>query len=281
MTLKIAYLGPRGTFSEEAATRYFSRENVNLVPFTTLLDVLEEVQIGGMDKGVVPIENTIEGSINMMVDALADSPDLFAEAEIVLPVAQHLLGNDGSRLEDIREIWSIAPALAQCRKLIRQLHATVRHFDSTASAAQALKESGRTDAGAVASAWAAGQVGLCVVAQNIQDNMENHTRFLVVSKDGRTPEKAEKTMLQIIPCAEHTGVLANIVHVFAALDLNLTWIESRPTKTRLGTYHFYLDVAAGLQEDGMQRAISILEIMGHQVRTLGSFRSTHLTPTLF
>ncbi|RIV22851.1 prephenate dehydratase [Alicyclobacillaceae bacterium I2511] len=276
--MKIGYLGPRGTFSEEAASRYFGQTDVELVPLPTLIDVLEEVQTKSINKGVVPIENTIEGSINITLDALADSPDLFVEGEIVLPVAQHLLGNQGTQLENIREVWSIAPALAQCRRLVRQLHASVRHFDSTASAALALKESGRNDVGAVASAWAAAQMDLRVVVKNIQDSPENHTRFLVVSQDNQTPAKAEKTMLQIIPCAEHTGVLANIVHVFAALDLNLTWIESRPTKTRLGTYYFYLDVAAGWQDEGIQKAISILEILGHQVRTLGSFRSTRIPP---
>ncbi|MHB8126467.1 MAG: prephenate dehydratase [Desulfitobacteriaceae bacterium] len=269
--MKVGYLGPKGTFSEEAASRYFEQQDVQLVAFQTILDVLEEVQSGTIDKAVVPIENTFEGSINLSVDSLAESPDLFVQGEIIMAISQHLLGVEQANLAEIKEVWSIPPAFAQCKKFIRKLRANVKNFDSTVSAAVEMKKQGRTDVGSIASEWAAKQLGLRILASNIQDSVENHTRFVVVTKGQELLEAPQKTMLLIVPCQEHTGVLSNIVHVFASLNLNLSWIESRPTKTRLGTYQFYLDVDAGLQDERMSKAISILQILENKVRILGSY----------
>ncbi|MDR3270174.1 MAG: prephenate dehydratase [Peptococcaceae bacterium] len=269
--MKVGYLGPKGTFSEEAASRYFAGVNAALYPFPTILDVLDEVETGAIDKGIVPIENTIEGSITFAVDRLTESEDLFVQGELILEVAQNLLGNAQVPLEELREIWSIQPALAQCRQLIRGLQVSVKNFDSTASAALAVKESGRTDVAAIASSWAARQLGLEIVADHIQDTASNQTRFVVVVKGKQILEQPRKTMMVLLPNHERSGVLMNILHVFYALDLNLTWIESRPTKKQLGTYQFYLDVESPLQDERMGKALSILQTLGHQVRVLGSY----------
>jgi prephenate dehydratase len=269
--MKVGYLGPKGTFSEEAAVRYFKLQDVELVAFSTIIDVLEEVQAGTIDKAVVPLENTFEGSITMAVDSLAASPDLFVQGEITMAISQHLLGVKGAELADIKEVWSIPPALAQCRKFIRKHGLQTKSFDSTVSAAAELKEQGRKDVGAIASEWAAKQLDLKILASNIQDSSENHTRFVVVTKGQQLPAAPQKTMLQIVPCQEHIGVLANIAHVFASLNLNLSWIESRPTKTRLGTYQFYLDVEAGLEDERMSKALAILRLLDNKVRILGSY----------
>ncbi|MCY0877205.1 MAG: prephenate dehydratase [Firmicutes bacterium] len=267
----VGYLGPRGTFSEEAATRYYRTQDAELRAFSTIYDVLEEVQTGGIDAAVVPIENTIEGPINITLDSLSESADLFVQGEIILSVSQQLLGLEGAVLERIAEVWSIPPAIAQCRRFIRGLHARVSHYDSTAAAAAELKRSGRTDVGAIASVWAARQIGLRILAPHIQDTAENHTRFVIATKGQKTLPGAQKTMLLIAPNEEHVGLLASIVYIFAALNVNLTWIESRPTKTRLGTYQFYLDAEAPLQDDRMDKAVHILRTLGHSVRILGSY----------
>jgi prephenate dehydratase len=269
--MKVGYLGPRGTFSEEAASRCFKRQDVQLVAFPTIIDVLEEVQAGLIDKAVVPIENTYEGSITMAVDSLAASPDLFVQGEITMAISQNLLGVEEAELADIKEVWSIPAALAQCRKFIRERRLLTRSFDSTVSAATEVKKQDRRDVGAIASAWAAKQLGLRILAGNIQDSSENHTRFVVVTKGQQFLAAPKKTMLQVVPSQEHTGVLSNIAHVFASLNLNLSWIESRPTKTKLGTYQFYLDVEAGLEDKRMAKALSILRILDNKVRVLGSY----------
>jgi prephenate dehydratase len=120
---------------------------VELVPCQTIVDVLDEFDSGTIDKGVVPIENTIEGSIHLTVDRLAQSPDLFVQGEVILSVTQCLLGLEGTMLDGIREVWSIPPAIAQCRRFIKKIGATVIHFDSTAAAAAEVKKSSRTGEG--------------------------------------------------------------------------------------------------------------------------------------
>lgn len=268
--MKVGYLGPKGTFSEEAAYLYFENMDVEYVSFPTILDIFDDMDNDAIDKAVVPIENTIEGPINMTIDSLAEYGDFFVQGELVLPVSQNLLGNSDASIEQIQEVWSISPAIAQCRKFIKNLRANVRLFDSTASAAVAVKESGRKDVGAIASAWAAKQMGLQILADNIQDTEVNHTRFIIVKKGKELNVNSSKTMLLIVPNAEYAGSLVNILHVFASLNINLTWIESRPTKTKLGTYQFYLDAESGVHEDRMAKALAILDILGHQVRILGS-----------
>jgi Prephenate dehydratase len=269
--MRVGYLGPRGTFSEEAAARCFKQQDVELVAFPTIIDVLEEVQSGTVDKAVVPIENTFEGSITVSVDSLADSPDLFVQREITMAISQYLLGLEQTDFNKIKEVWSIPPALAQCRKFIKKYNLITKNFDSTVTAAIELKKQGRTDVGAIASEWAAKQLGLKILAGNIQDSTENHTRFVVVTKGQQLMANPQKTMLLIVPSQEYVGVLSNIAHVFATLNLNLSWIESRPTKTRLGTYQFYLDVEAGMEDERMSKALAILRILDNKVRILGSY----------
>lgn len=275
--MKVAYLGPQGTFSQEAAYRYYERQSVDWIMCHTITDVLECVAQGLADEGVVPIENTIEGSIRLSVDGLLTYPELVIRGEVVLRVAQNLLTRERVPLTSIREIWSIPAALAQCRQLIKSLGASIREFDSTAAAAAAVKASDRTDVAAIASQAAATEFQLNMIATDVQDNAENHTRFIVVGNErsaeftDRADMSGTKTMLLITPSEDRSGVLANMLHVFAALDINLSWIESKPTKKRLGHYQFFIDAEAGLQSDVMQRALLILRTLGHDVRVLGSY----------
>ncbi|GGH77499.1 prephenate dehydratase [Pullulanibacillus pueri] len=274
--MKVAYLGPKGTFSEEAAYRYFSSQKPEWQMCETIFDVLEAVQKSNVDKGIVPIENTIEGTINVTIDGLL-SQGLHIEGELILPIAMHLLGNEGTRASEIEEIWSIPPALAQCQECIHELNAEVKHFNSTASAAQAVSESGRSDVAAIASQWAAEVFDLIPLKSNIQDNLVNHTRFIVLTKEQQEVEQATKSMLVISPGEERPGVLSVILNVFSSLAINLTWIESRPTKKKLGTYRFFVEAELGAEEVNMQKAITILETLGHDVKVLGSYYTTKLT----
>ncbi|GMA49750.1 prephenate dehydratase [Alicyclobacillus contaminans] len=269
--MHVAYLGPHGTFSEEAAMRYFAREEVTWTVCQTIPDVLEAVQRGDVTYGMVPIENSIDGSVTVALDGIFAAPELFVCGEFVLPVQQMLLGLPETNLADVREIWSIPPALAQCRQFLHRHGFPTRHFSSTAAAAKEIVASGRTDVAAIASAFAAKTFGLSILHEQIQDADNNHTRFVIVRKGQVIPANADKTMLLVLPCAEYAGILATILNVFAAFHLNLSWISSRPTKTRLGTYQFAFDVEAGLEDPKMQKAISILRTFDHQVRIVGTF----------
>ncbi|MDM5197460.1 prephenate dehydratase [Fictibacillus enclensis] len=273
--MKVAYLGPHGTFSEEAAHRYFKDRHIDWHICDSVPEVLEAVGDGLADWGIAPIENAIEGTINMTVDSLLVN-DLYIAGEVILPVSLHLLGTPGTKEEDIQEVWSIPPALAQCREYIRSLKVKTRHFDSTASAAEAIREAGRNDVAAVASAYAGDLFGLVKVRRNIEESYENQTRFVVVTKDKKAPSDAKKTMLQVIPSDEYTGVLSSILNVFSALNINLTWIESRPTKKKLGAYQFFLEAGFGVQDPLIEKAVAVLQTYGHEVNILGSFTATKL-----
>ncbi|WP_163971830.1 prephenate dehydratase [Oceanobacillus halotolerans] len=272
--MKIAYLGPQGSFSEEAALRYFTPNTKEWHRCDTILDVLEAVGEHKADKGIVPIENSIEGTINITADGLLAN-DLFIEAEVIFPVTMHLLTLEETDLQDIREVWSVPPALAQCREYIRKSEVKSVRYDSTSSAARAIKQEGRRDVAAIASKSAADLFQLHIAKSGIQDNGENHTRFFVISREN-TQQHKSKTMLVITPCEDYPGMLASILNVFTALTINLTWIESRPTKKKLGNYHFFIEAEAGLDEAEIKKAITIFEAFGHDVRVLGTYDRTKL-----
>ena len=272
--MKVAYLGPQGSFSEEAAFRYFSNHD-KWHMCDSIVDVLEAVEEGKADKGIVPIENSIEGTINITADGLLRY-DLFVEAEIVFPVSLHLLTLKGARLQEISEVWSIVPALAQCRDFMREAKVKSRQYDSTSAAAKAVKNQERTDVAAIASKYAAEVFDLQITKSDIQDNSNNHTRFVVISNKNSGQNHNTKTMLLISPTEDYSGVLSSILNVFTALSINLTWIESRPTKKQLGTYHFFVEAQNGLHEEKMNKAITILKAFGHDVRVLGSYNTIKL-----
>ncbi|MBS4202014.1 prephenate dehydratase [Bacillus sp. FJAT-49732] len=274
--MKVGYLGPKGTFSEEAALRYFSNSENETIMYSTIFDVLEAVDEGEVDRGIVPIENAIEGTITMTTDGLINH-DVWIEGEAVLPVRLHLLAVEGANLEDIKEIWSIPPALAQCRIFTKKMKAATKHFSSTSGAAEALSTSGRLDAGAVASELAAEIFGLEIAKRDIHDNNCNSTRFLILSKapNGNIHE-TDKSMLLITPTEDRPGLLAIILNVFSSLDINLSWIESRPTKKKLGTYRFFIEAALGVHDSNLKKAVTILEAYGHEVRVLGSYKTRKL-----
>lgn len=270
--MRVGYLGPRGTFTEEASLRYFSGQNVEWTMYPSILDVLEAVQENEIERGVVPIENSIEGSVNMTLDGLAQSSDLFIEAEIVLPIKQNLLVKDGTSLQDIREIWSHPQALAQCRSFIRSLGAAVRTWDSTATAAAEVAGNSRIDVAAIGTAWAAKKFGLRILQSNLQDMQENHTRFAIIRREKKALANSNVSMLLITLNEERAGALVHVLNVFAAFGLNLTRIESRPTRKRLGTYQFFIVAEAGMDSQELAKTISIIGTFGHQVRVLGSYR---------
>jgi len=269
--MKIAYLGPHGTFSEEAAKQYFKTAEAAFHMFDTIPDVIEAIGVHGIDKAIVPLENTIEGTINMTIDSLISCDRLFIEGEFHLPVALHLLANKEAQLSDINEVWSISPILTQCRKYIRARSIKSLQHDSSASAATALKHSGRTDAAAIGSRTLANLLGLNIVEENIQDNNHNQTRFIVLSETNHVVGDYKKVMFIVTPDHDQPGVLSTILNVFTALAINLSWIESRPTANKLGHYRFILEANNYCNEVTVHKAVSILETLGHEVRVLGRY----------
>lgn len=281
--LKIGYLGPMGTFAHEATLGYVREsllltqgDEVELKPFPTKLDVLVAVESQEIDQGIVPIENSIEGSVTETLDGLSRFDHLVVTTELVLPISQNLMALKEATVDGLTEVWSHPQGLAQCRGWLHEHGLATMEHSSTAAAAKAVKDSGRLDVGAIANRAAASVFGLDILKADLQDERENHTRFVVVVKGAMKPTRSAKTMLLITPSKEESGVLAAMLNVFASLSLNLSWIESRPTKRRLGTYQFFMDIESKDNEENLEKSILILRTLGHQVRVLGSYHSIAL-----
>lgn len=272
--MRVAYLGPKGTFSEEAAVRFFSKE-ASLLPQETMADVLQAVSSGKADKGIVPVENSIAGTIDTSIDGLL-TYHLFIEADVILPVSLNLVGAASASSEQVRRVVSITAALNQCGTYIRKNQLSCERVSSTAQAACLIKEQNDPSVAAVASKWVADIYQLKLLVSDIQDHPLNHTRFVVISKNSEMHQGEKKTMILVKPNAEYAGMLASVLNVFAALAINLTWIESRPTGKKLGDYHFFIETESGYGSDPMNKAVKILETYGHQVDILGSYSTTLL-----
>lgn len=269
--MKVGYLGPEGTFSEAACIQYFKNEATIRTPFLTFWDILEAVQSGEVDQGILPIENSIEGSVTSVLDGLQHYTDLFINGEMVLTVEQNLMVLEGAHAEELTDVWSHPQPIAQCRHYLQKLGVQTKTFGSTVQAAEALIDSQNKKVGVLGPSRTAEKLGLQIIARNIQDVEENHTRFITIGKGLEVPSQAKTSFLLVAPKEEHPGVLVTILNVFASLNLNLTWIESRPTKKRLGDYQFFMKIAEGVEHEAMQKALNILDLYENTVQILGSF----------
>lgn len=271
--MKAACLGPKGTFSEEAALRYYHGMDIEVELYETIPDVIEAIGERKVDQAIVPLENTIEGTIKWTIDSLLQYDQLSIISEYILPVSLHLMTNQIINPSDVREVWSISPILTQCRNYIRSHQMKNVPYDSSASAAHALKISGRMDIAAIGSNGLAKLLGLNVIDSNIQDNMDNETRFIVLRNHMNTESRLQHTMFVVTPDQDQPGVLSNILNIFSALSINLSWIESRPTTRKLGRYRFFLESTHYCNKEQVDKAIIILQTLGCEVRILGRYNT--------
>ncbi len=265
--LKVAYLGPEATFSHLAALDFFGPA-VKLFSQETILDVFEEVASERVDFGVVPIENSIEGVVSTTLDAIYEY-NLKVCGEIYESISHHLLNLTG-RLEDIKKIMSHPQAIAQCRKWLRKRlpHVPIETVPSTAMAAKwaAVDES----VAAIASLMAAKLYHLQVVAKNIEDIKGNSTRFWIIGKK-RIPKTGHDKTSIIFSVADRPGALFQVLKSFAERKINLTKIESRPSKNEPWKYHFFLDCEGHIEDPIINEAIEDIKRFCAQVVWLGSY----------
>lgn len=268
MDPKISFQGERGAYSEEAIVQKFG-EDVELHPRPFLREVFSLAEVGMVDYAVVPLENSLEGSVGGTYDLLYSS-NLKIVGEIVLRVRHHVMVNEGVSLEDIREVWSHPQALSQCRGYIeRQGWKPVPMYD-TAGSAKMLKEQGRKDVAAIASRRAAEFYGLKVLAEEVEDVPLNFTRFLILGREEAEPTGKDKTSI-IFAVSHRPGALYNALRVFAERKINLTKIESRPTKLRPWEYYFFVDFEGHRREKAVAEALA--ELAGNVlfIKVLGSY----------
>lgn len=271
---RVGFLGPFGTFTEQALLSQDDLAEMTLVPIASIPEVLAATQAGEVDLGFVAIENTIEGTVNVAIDALAFEHDLLIQREVVLGVHLHLLALPGTSLPEITRVVSMPMATAQARPwLAANLPAAeVVASNSTAEAAQLVAAGAERGVAAVAPAVAAELYGLEVLAAQIEDHPENETRFVVVARDGIPAATGhDKTSIVCFQQADRPGSLLAILHEFAARALNLTKLESRPTKQRMGHYCFIIDFEGHVADDVVADCLRELRAKNAEVKFLGSY----------
>ncbi|RKD73111.1 prephenate dehydratase [Sinobaca qinghaiensis] len=276
---KIGYLGPKGTFTEMAAVSIFAGEE--LVPFETIPACMDALAAEDIDRAVIPLENTIEGSVNMTLDYLIHKHNLPIIGEVTVPIEQHLMVHP-SRAEQWREIedvYSHPHAIAQCHDFLTDIlpGASLHYTNSTSAAAEKLHDDPSMNAAAVANVLAAEQYGLTIVNENVHDYENNHTRFVVLAQEASmelqpaASRTGDKTTLMVTLPSDFSGALHQVLSAFAWRKLNLTKIESRPMKTGIGNYFFVIDVDQLMDDVLLPGAVAELEALGCGVRILGSY----------
>jgi len=273
----VAYFGPEATFTHEALLTQPDLVGADLRPLGAITDVLEAVARGEADLGFVPIENAIEGTVSATIDGLIHDVELHIQREVVMDIHLHLMARPGLALEDVRTVSSYPHALAQCQKYLAKALPGVdqRAANSTADAARALGESAGTDAraeAAIAPRIAAERYGLTIIAEDVEDHPENQTRFVLVART-RVPKPTghDKTSIVCFQRADHPGSLHGILGQFAARNINLTKLESRPTKQGLGDYCFVIDLSGHLGDEVVADCLRDLHAGLAGVKFLGSY----------
>ncbi len=271
--LKVAFLGPEGTFSQAAAVKHFGHA-ARTMPLVSLADVFRDVESGACHYGVVPVENSTEGVVSHTLDLFMGS-SLHICGEVMLRIHQHLMGLDRGDLAEIRQVYSHQQSLAQCRGwLDRKLpHAERMAVGSNAEAANMARD----DAHAVAIAGeAAGEIyGLKILASNIEDEPDNTTRFLVVGPQEVPPSGRDKTSL-LLSCHNRSGGLYDLLTPLAEHGISMTRIESRPSRTGLWEYVFFIDVEGHMGDVGLSAAFENLRDNSRFFKILGSYPQAEL-----
>lgn len=271
MTLRLAYLGPPGTFSEEAALKYDSQ--AGLVPMATITAVVSAIDAGMADEGVVPIENSLEGSVAETLDLLIHTArPLMIHDELVLPIEHYLLARAGAQPEAIKTIFAHPQALGQCRGFIERCFpkATVEAALSNSAAVEEMMA--RDGAAAIGTRRAAEIYGAHVLAAGIADRSPNVTRFVVLARGDHEPTGDDKTSLACAFAVEdRPGLLVGALQEFSQRSINLSKIESRPSKEKLGTYIFLMDVDGHRGEPALAEALARVEEKCSFFRVLGSY----------
>ncbi|MDI6799460.1 MAG: prephenate dehydratase [Actinomycetota bacterium] len=270
---KIAFLGPRGTFTEEALLSVVKVDEENLLPCATVHEVIGAIETDRADSGIVPIENSTEGSVSDTLDALTfEAENSLIEREIVFPIRHRLLARPGTEVNEIETVISHPQAAAQCRAFLRNNlpGAEIIAANSTADAARMVAGE-RTRAAAIGTELAAKIYGLKVINDNIEDFKDNKTRFVLLGKEQAKRTGKDKTSIVCFIYENRPGSLLMILQEFAYRYINLTKIQSRPTKKSLGDYCFWIDFEGHIEDEKIASVMKCLKCKFRDVKVLGSY----------
>jgi chorismate mutase/prephenate dehydratase len=268
--LKVGFLGPEGTFTQTALYKHFGH-SVRALPFHTIDEVFQEVESGVADFGVIPIENSTEGSVNNTLDMFLTSP-LKISGEIELRIEQHLLGKM-SGLENIERICAHEQSLAQCRGWLREYLPQVELIGMSSNAAGARRARDEAGTAAIGPDVAADVYDLKIMVDSIQDRSDNSTRFLVVGRQLLAASGADKTTLLVSTAdtGAGAGVLHTLLQPLAEHGVNITFIESRPSQRQNWDYVFFMDIEGHANESPVSEALEQLEKVSSLFRVLGAY----------
>lgn len=276
--MKIAFLGPEASFTQLAAIQLFPGEE--LIPQPNILDCFEAVEKGAAERAVVPLENSIEGTVSMTLDYLYKTSGIKILAEAIMPIAHHLMIHPDSDSGSVEKIYSHPQALAQSFHFLDAHFKEIpkQDFSSTAAAAKYVSENPHRNLAAVANQFAANLYGLKIIHHNIHDFEQNHTRFIIISKNSESYENGslkvlgEKSGLLVTLPEDHAGGLHQVLSVFAWRKMNLSKIESRTLKTGLGNYFFFINVVGKWESALHHNALEELKTLDAETCFLGNYK---------
>jgi chorismate mutase/prephenate dehydratase len=264
----VAFQGEPGAYTEEAAFRFFGKSTESR-SYESIDEVFEAVEIGKVPFAMVPVENSLEGSITRAYDLLLDSP-LMICGETEMRISHCLISVEGASLDTIKTVYSHPQALGQCRNFLSHLGSELVPASDTAGSVKMIKESGLVDSAAVASARAADIYGMKIIAREIEDNPHNFTRFFVLSREDALPTGNDKTSI-VFSLKHKPGALYDCLKEFASRNINLTKLESRPTRHQPWEYNFYMDFSGHRDDKNIGEALKQLEEHSVFVKILGSY----------
>lgn len=269
----IAYLGPAGTFSEEAALARAGGDTATvLLPLASIPAVVTAIETAAASVGVLPIENLLEGSVNYTLDLLIHETSLQIVGEIVIPIRQFLVARQGVRLSDVRVLYAHPQSLGQCRKFVERCLpgvATVASLSNSAAPVEALAD--ERPAAAISTLRAAELTGASILAREIADSLGNVTRFIVLAQADAPPSGDDKTSFCFAFTEDRAGTLVGALHELAEERINMTKLESRPAKAVLGQYIFLVDINGHREEAHVARALARIRVKTGLFKVFGSY----------
>ena len=266
---QVGYLGPEGTFSQEATLNIVDN-NTEIVPYPNILNIFESLENDEIDEAIVPIENSTEGSVVITLDALTHF-NIKIRGELELPIKHNLLVQKGKTLDDISVICSHQQAIAQCRHYINKINKQVHAMPSTANAARYVTE--LSTVAVIGNEILSKKYNLEILDENIQDYSNNVTRFVILGKSYQEiPSGNDKTSIIISLNGDKPGGLYEILHEFVKENINLTKIESRPSKRGMGKYLFFIDMEGHYKEPQLSKTLMAIEQKVCMFKLLGSYK---------
>jgi chorismate mutase/prephenate dehydratase len=266
--LFVAFQGEAGAYSEDAALGYFGSD-VTTVPCEGFDEVFAAVEKNDASYGIIPVENSLEGSISRSYDLLLES-SLKVCGETELRIIHCLIGNNRATLDSIKKVYSHPQALGQCRSFLKRLNFQLISSYDTAGSVKMIKEMSKTDVAAIASARAADIYGMKIIVRGIEDNSNNYTRFFILAEHDTPPSGIDKTSI-VFSVPHKPGYLYAFLDILAKEHINLTKIESRPTRLKPWEYNFYLDFEGHREDSRIKKVLASLEEKATFVKVLGSY----------